>query len=142
MHYRAVYLLQRNVWKCGQIRRKVRICPHFHTFLCTTHFYAVPHTSIQYYTLLYSTIHPYTILHARIQYYTLLCSTVHPIQYYTPLCSTTHSYTLLYTPIRCYTLSCSTAHPYTVLHTSMQYCTPHTGTPGMLKHWQFHLIGH
>ena len=26
--------LQRNVWKCGQIRTRVRICPHFHTFLC------------------------------------------------------------------------------------------------------------
>ena len=26
--------LQRNVWKCGQIRTFVRICPHFHTFLC------------------------------------------------------------------------------------------------------------
>ena len=26
--------LQRNVWKCGQIRTKVRICPHFHTFVC------------------------------------------------------------------------------------------------------------
>ena len=26
--------LQRNVWKCGQIRTRVRICPHFHIFLC------------------------------------------------------------------------------------------------------------
>ena len=26
--------LQRNVWKCGQIRTRVRICPHFHTFVC------------------------------------------------------------------------------------------------------------
>ena len=26
--------LQRNVWKCGQIRTNVRICPHFHAFLC------------------------------------------------------------------------------------------------------------
>ena len=26
--------LQRNVWKCGQIRTRVRICPYFHTFLC------------------------------------------------------------------------------------------------------------
>ena len=26
--------LQRNVWKCGQIRTRVRICQHFHTFVC------------------------------------------------------------------------------------------------------------
>ena len=26
--------LQRNVWECGQMRTLVRICPHFHTFLC------------------------------------------------------------------------------------------------------------
>ena len=26
--------LQRNVWKSGQIRTFVRICPDFHTFLC------------------------------------------------------------------------------------------------------------
>ena len=26
--------IQTNVWKCGQIRTFVRICPRFHTFVC------------------------------------------------------------------------------------------------------------
>ena len=30
--FKNVKNLQRNVWKCGQIRTK--ICPHFHTLLC------------------------------------------------------------------------------------------------------------
>ena len=32
--FNNVKKLQTNVWKCGQIRTFVRICPHFHTFLC------------------------------------------------------------------------------------------------------------
>ena len=32
--FKNVKYLQRNVWKTGQIRTNVRICPVFHTFLC------------------------------------------------------------------------------------------------------------
>ena len=32
--FKNVKHLQRNVWKTGQIRTNVRICPVFHTFLC------------------------------------------------------------------------------------------------------------
>ena len=32
--FKNVKYLQRNVWKTGQMRTNVRICPVFHTFLC------------------------------------------------------------------------------------------------------------
>ena len=32
--FKNVKKLPTNVWKCGQIQTFVRICPHFHTFLC------------------------------------------------------------------------------------------------------------